>query len=890
MSFTQDHHLDYEALTAFANGRLDGPAFDHAEAHVMECEACCKQLRSIDVSIAITRFAFESRSVGSSSNHGRFVPGQLLESRYRIVSLLGIGGMGEVYRADDLKLNQTVALKFLDKTLSEHPAAFERLHREVSIARGIAHPNVCRVYDVAEVDGQPFLSMEYIDGEDLRTLLQRIGRLPRNKGFELSKQLCLGLNAAHQRGVLHRDLKPANIMIDGRGQLRITDFGLATLTASTSSEVVGTPAYMSPEQISRGESTVRSDIYSLGLVLAEMFTGERVVPGTTLAEVKRFQETSVPPTLSHDIEPEMEHVVRQCLAKEPSERPASVAEILSVLPSSDPLAQMLASGETPSPELLASRLTQTNPVSTIAANSCLAVLLCGLAVLLLAPFGRLGGLIHTVDFPLEPAILAHKARAIVIASGRFGDFQPVWPSEADGFMTNYHFQPGTRAASARKHDAYHYWYRTHYVPMVAERRLETRVSFDDPAPFWPGMTVLRLDLAGRLIDFHATPHANEPTLEDRFEFENFFTREVIGMDFADFEPMADSWTPQTAFDHLETWKQKGIPIDKSMKIFAATYRGRLVACRIMWPGSDQNVVEPEQSIEYINRIAIVLLIGLGCILARHNVRRGRSDRLGAARLAWFTAGLTLLGWIFGATITGSLNSDTKTLITGMQSAVFTGAVMWCFYLALEPFVRRFWPTTLITWTRFLRGQFRNQQLGRDMLVGLTAGVFCHVVTKVWFVSVEAVGFTPRPLIGVTPDVLLGMRESLGGLVDCGLYALTDSMFLLMFLFAVRLPIRVKGIATVLFALFFSLQFTLLSPEYAAIHVLFWTMVAILLTRFGLVALVCFQFVRHAVEEFPLPADMSKWYSGYALIPFSMIAILGLYAYCITSVPRKTNSA
>ena len=135
--------------------------------------------------------------------------------------------MGEVYRADDLKLGHPVALKFLPKDLADDPRRLQLFHDEVRLARQVSHPNVCRVHDIGEVDGQHFLSMEYIDGEDLRGLLRRIGRLPKDKGIEIAQQLCMGLAAAHEKGVLHRDLKPANIMLDGRGQVRITDYGLA---------------------------------------------------------------------------------------------------------------------------------------------------------------------------------------------------------------------------------------------------------------------------------------------------------------------------------------------------------------------------------------------------------------------------------------------------------------------------------------------------------------------------------------------------------------------------------------------------------------------------------------------------------------------------------------
>src|SRR5262249_21341469 len=186
-----------------------------------------------------------SPSSARIADQPRFTPGQLLTGRYRIVALLGKGGMGEVYRADDLKLGQSVALKFLPANLARDPDRLARFHNEVRMARQVSHPNVCRVYDLAEADGQPFLTMEYIDGEDLASLLQRIGRLPEEKGIELARQLCQGLAAAHDRGVIHRDLKPANVMIDGRGQVRLTDFGLAT--AGPVEDVrAGTRAYQAP--------------------------------------------------------------------------------------------------------------------------------------------------------------------------------------------------------------------------------------------------------------------------------------------------------------------------------------------------------------------------------------------------------------------------------------------------------------------------------------------------------------------------------------------------------------------------------------------------------------------------------------------------------------------
>ena len=295
-------------------------------------------------------------ALSEPSPHGRFLPGARIAGRYRIVSLAGKGGMGEVYRADDLKLGHTVALKFLPPGLEEHGQLLEYFLNEVRLSRQIAHPNVCRVYDVGEVEGQHFLSMEYIDGEDLRSLLRRIGRLPQDKGIQIAQQLCAGLAAANSKGVLHRDLKPANIMIDGQGQARITDFGLARLaTGGGAGEVVGTPSYMAPEQFARGETSIQSDLYSLGLVLFEIFTGKPAHEAESIADVQRAHQRSptLPATLVPDLHHAVERVIMQCLEKDPRQRPKSARAVAAALPGADPLAAALAAGETPSPEMVA---------------------------------------------------------------------------------------------------------------------------------------------------------------------------------------------------------------------------------------------------------------------------------------------------------------------------------------------------------------------------------------------------------------------------------------------------------------------------------------------------------------------------------------------------------
>ena len=204
-------------------------AFSTGQRFCPSCGAPAPLERSSDATTATAPPDAVPSPSSAPADQGRFLPGSILGERYRIVSLLGRGGMGEVYRADDLKLGVTVTLKFLPRELRQDRKKHDRFLSEVRLARQISHPNVCRVFDVGEAQGQHFFSMDYIDGEDLASLLRRIGRLPSEKAAQIARQLCAGLAAAHEFGILHRDLKPGNVMLHGRGRARITDFGLARL-------------------------------------------------------------------------------------------------------------------------------------------------------------------------------------------------------------------------------------------------------------------------------------------------------------------------------------------------------------------------------------------------------------------------------------------------------------------------------------------------------------------------------------------------------------------------------------------------------------------------------------------------------------------------------------
>jgi len=513
----------------------------------MNCPSCHKQIPTNASSCPSCDFSFDdaTRRLGSkespvtkqrekesrpstsfdSIDDARFVPGTILAERYRIGGLLGRGGMGEVYRADDLKLDQPVALKFLPDHLLSDSSALARFHREVRVARQVSHQHVCRVYDIGEVDGRHFLSMEYIKGEELSSLLRRIGRLPADKATEIARQLCAGLAAAHNRGVLHRDLKPSNVMIDDAGNVRITDFGLAGLEEEIRSEEIraGTPAYMSPEQLAGKELTVKSDIYSLGLVLYEVFTGKKAFDAPTIGQLLDLRRSDTTPTtpssLVQNIDPLVERVILRCLDKDPEKRPASPLQVAASLPGGDPLAAALAAGETPSPEMVAAT-PKEGVLRPGVALACLASVLVGF-VLIIWLSGKVD-LHRRVPFEKSPEALRERASAIV---NRLGYTDP--PADRTyGFNTNDdyftyvvdHDSSPTRwnQVSTGRPAALYFWYRQSPRYLVPVHQNNVRATPDDPPPTVSGMVNVSLDTLGRRGGRFCQIHAMDLNLERQY--------------------------------------------------------------------------------------------------------------------------------------------------------------------------------------------------------------------------------------------------------------------------------------------------------------------------------------------------------------------------------------
>src|SRR5271170_6538915 len=461
-----------------------------------------------------TRYLDESTPSGSGSgiiDAGRFMAGTMVAGRYRIIELLGRGGMGEVYRADDITLNQAIALKFLPALFGQDQTWLERFKNEVRLARQVTHPNVCRVFDIGEFQGDQFISMEYVDGENLGSLLRRIGRVPHDKALQIARQLCAGLGAAHDRGVLHRDLKPANVMIDGRGYVRITDFGLAAPADQLRKDALraGTPAYMSPEQLAGRGVTVRSDIYSLGLVMYEMFTGRRAFRGGSLRDYQKMhtsEEPTPPSEIIEDIDPIVERVVLKCLEKDPRNRPASAMAVSAGLPGGNPLREILAAGETPSPEVVAAAGEAHVGLKPRLAMTYLAVgLACMILVVLLAPNAFV---VQRAIRQKPPAVLTDKARDILNDLG----YAQKPRDSTSGFAVNtayyVHVQNARKDANRLalltrpQPGLVFFWYRQS-PDLLVPWQPDMSVAENDPPPITSGMVRVRLDPRGYLIGLEA---------------------------------------------------------------------------------------------------------------------------------------------------------------------------------------------------------------------------------------------------------------------------------------------------------------------------------------------------------------------------------------------------
>jgi serine/threonine-protein kinase len=828
-----------------------------------------------------TTFGGDAGTPGSSFpsiEEGRFPAGTTLAGRFRILGLLGKGGMGEVYRALDLTLNQPVALKFITTGTHRDEAALARFRNEVRIARQVSHPNVCRVYDIGVIEGQHFLSMEYVDGEDLASLLRRIGRLPPDKALEFTRRICAGLAAAHERGVLHRDLKPANIMIDGRGQVRITDFGLAALAGDVVGGEIrsGTPAYMSPEQKAGKEVTTRSDLYALGLVLHEMFTGKR--PG---------ESPSTLTSVVKDLDPTIERVIQRCLDADPRNRPSSALNVAMALPGGDPIAAALAAGETPSPEMVAASGEKEGLQARTAVACFVGVLVLLVSLMLISNKTTLLG---RAPLPLPPDALAFKAREMLKQFGYTEE--PV--DSAYGFFAGP-VDAYKRYLSAR--DAEHRWervashqpaltvfsYRQHqdYLQPIGFLAygllLNGLVTPGDPPLTSQGMVRVLLNANGRLESLDALP--SRALSDTGHAMDGGSLLSAAGLDPARFTPSPpEAFVPVYA-DSRMAWTgsyAEGRP--DPIRVEAAALRGRPVFFRVLGPWQEPEIVATPPGKRFANIFGESLLVAVlvaAALVAWRNVRLGRGDKTAAWRVAavMFAAGVA--SWALVASHVPTL-FELFLLLNGLSWAAFQAGFVGLLYLAVEPFVRRHWPDALISWMRIVAGRFRDPLATSHVLVGISTGLLFALLqaATVWATN-DLKNFAPLSLGGARflfAYLLVGLRIS--AFVAVG-YVLV--------LVLLRSVVRRTWVGDVLFVVLLSLP-SVSSPASIPVNMLALAANVWILRRFGLLALVVMIYAQGAVQAVPLVA--ASWYAALSLTTPLLVAAVAAWALyvIVTSGP------
>jgi serine/threonine protein kinase len=823
-----------------------------------------------------------------SSDDGRFVPGTLLGDRYRIISRLGAGGMGEVFRATDLRLGQQVALKFLPQEMAQDPKALARFQNEVRIARQVAHPNVCRVYDIGEVEGIPFLSMEYVDGEDLNSLLRRIGRLPRDKALEISRKLCAGLSAAHNKGVLHRDLKPGNIMIDGRGQVLIMDFGLAGIMGQIEGAEArnGTPGYMAPEQLSGKEVSAQSDVYALGVVLYEMFTGKRPFHAATRAELVKQTEKGMPEAprnIVKEIDPAVENVILQCLSPDPRNRPSSALAVSAALPGGDPLAAALAAGETPSPEMVAASGLNAGCKRALAVGSLIAVIV-GMAI-----YGLLNQRINLLTrIPMDnpPEVLLAKAREI---SQKLG-YAPTPVSSSYGFDYRYgtiRIMRLSQASSAHpapsRPAAVTFVYRASPVPLAPRRASEIpRVTRSDPPEDVPGMLEISSDMQGRMRSFLAVPpqidEAEGPWPEP--DWPVFFA--AAGLNPARFKTVEPEVAPAVMADARMAWlgsypETPGIPV----RVEAGTYHGRPVSyTEILSPDKTSHPSLKDQSPGSLVYIIVELLVIIGSVpFARYNLRLGRGDTRGAIRLALFALCVHLGSWVIGGSHTAGA-AEADLFFMALMRSVFAAVTLALTYISFEPFVRRSWPQTIVGWSRVLAGGFRDPLVGRDLLIGCLGGVVLALIQAFGSLLYQMVG-TSAVRVSTDLVTLAGARYLGGEFLILIVDTLSKALGILFLMFLFRLLLRKQWLAAGVVVLVLAAMY---APNEAnpfigwPINIVFFTLMVFLLMQFGLLAVAVALFVAIFVNQFPVNTDLSVWYAGESAFTVLFTVALALFGF------------
>jgi len=817
------------------------------------------------------------------------VPGIVIAGRYRIVARLGGGGMGEVYRADDLRLGQPVALKFI-RARHRSPERERQFIEELRLGREISHPNVCRLHDIGDFDGSVFISMEYIDGEDLASLLRRIGRLPDDKALALAREMCAGLAAAHDRGIVHRDFKPANVMIDGRGHARITDFGLARFegTETDDGHVSGTPSYMAPEQFEGAPGSVATDIFALGLTLFELWTGERVFDATSMSGILEQHRAGAEDAIrrARDLDPAIAALIERCVARDPAQRPPSARGVLATLPGRDALGAAISAGETPSPGLVAAA-PERGGLSRRAAWLALLLTLVPLAIV--AALSSRTTLPGVARLPMSAGALETRAAQILDNLGWTATELPradeaAW-FEFDGAFTRWQENRRAGEPPVPLSSSLYFVVRQSPEPLIPKRSGRSfRVTSEDPPTDTPGMATVGLSTDGRLRSLAVASPSLAPPTNAETDWTSLLREARI--DAASLASAVPERLCPVDNDRKAAWEGQDAETGLPIRVEAASLRGRPVWLEVLGPWDEVSKLPAPTAVTVSDNLNLVFMIAIPIAvlaLARRNLRRGQGDRRGATRLA--------LGVLVVMEVAALLRmhhvavpwAEALMIALTLGTNLLVCTAVWFGYLALEPFARRRWPKTLISWARLLEGRWLDAMVGRDVLAGLAAGALTMMAMHLAQLFSGAGALPLRPS-GTSLDGSLTVVFFLVFSLAEAMVRIAALMVLLVILRGfLRNTMAAAVVATVLIT---AANLDLVAGPLAVRAILILGVAAVgmwLIFRFGLVAACSFSWIVLTLMRVPLTLDTSYW-----IFPLSAVALAAIAAVAVVSFQRSLD--
>ncbi len=833
----------------------------------------------------------------------RFQAGDLVSGRYRIVSLLGRGGMGEVYRADDLKLIRPVALKFLIGAGRAAPARLTKFYTEARLASGVTHRNVCRVYDLGEAEGDVFLSMEYVDGEDLGSLLRRIGRVPADKVGQIARQLCFGLGAAHDAGVIHRDLKPANIMLDGQGRVRITDFGIAALAGPPAQrpQLAGTPPYMAPELLEGRPATVRSDLYSVGLILFELLTGRSPFDDDDITRAK----PTAPSAYITDLDPRLEEAILGCLQRRPADRPRSVYKLLAALPGGDPLEDALAAGETPAPEIIAAARSREVSGRTLPVL-CTVAALVGLAII--TSLADRTFLLSSAALDKPPDVLQERAEQVVerlhgSGSTERGTGQFVIDQRGLGYL-EHRASPGAGSRRAGEIDlpvVFYRFVRGSRAGPAADSIVYGRLvpDFSESA-----RVIVRLDSQGKLLGYLTDGMPDDPAAPGTSGPDWSTAFELAGLSMAEYQAVPPREVPPSGAETRLAWeavapREPGVP----PRVEGVAVGDRIIHFARVAPwesGVTAGEVDRETSRgQRLSRILMVFfwITFVGClVLSWKSAERGPIDRRAAWRFAMLMLCLQSLRLAVLQPLPAAPALGLDILLHVARYAVFAAVAAWIYYASLERFFRRFWPHAIISWVRVMTGRIRDPLVGRDVLAGVALGLGMVGLQQINVLVTAWAGGSVSLIMpsGIEPTLgrLVGFRHLSASLLHSGFVGIILGLILATLLLILRSALRNPRLAAIAFVLIvMSASAWVWAPGLYVSWVtggLFGVVMAGILQRLGILCAVVSTVVAQIVVNNPLTDEFDAWYAGPAWFVIGGVVVLIAAGLYLTTAPSSRS--